>query len=369
LARNRQLISEHAANCFERNRQSVLAQEIQTMSGQSKRTTPKTIPVVLITGATSGFGQTMARHLAAHGYRVFGTGRKPASADDYTMLTLDVRDDQSAQACVAEVIRQAGRIDVLINNAGYVGPFAASEELDMDQLRAVFETNFFGTVRMTNIVLPIMRAQQAGCVISISSAAGLVSAPPFSSAYASSKHALEGYIGALRHEVHPFNIRIALIEPGYFKTNIGQTIEPPARPLAVYASARQRSAAIERFAVDHGDDPQKVAQLAQRIIEQARPALHHPISFESQSAYWLSRPAAGLYERLLHWLYDSDNHHQTIMNDGVNEVNEPTGLRRYVFDKAVETVWMARLNKAVSFAAPIGAALIISSLFIGRRRR
>lgn len=116
-------------------------------------------PTLLITGASSGIGRATAMHLAQRGWRVFGTSRNPARADvpGVEMLALDVSDPASIRACIDEVLRRAGRIDVLINNAGVIGPAAASEELSEAQIRAVFDTNYFGVIAVTNAVLPAMR--------------------------------------------------------------------------------------------------------------------------------------------------------------------------------------------------------------------
>jgi NAD(P)-dependent dehydrogenase (short-subunit alcohol dehydrogenase family) len=158
--------------------------------------------VVLITGASSGVGQSTARLLARRGFTVFGTSRNPSSADrvpGVEMLTLDVRDDDSVRACVETILHRSGRLDVVINNAGYELA-GALEELSSEEARAQFETNFFGVVRMVNAVLPLMRHQKRGHIINVSSLTGLT-ASPFLGIYSASKFALEGYTEALRHEV------------------------------------------------------------------------------------------------------------------------------------------------------------------------
>src|SRR5262245_20058079 len=135
--------------------------------------------IVLITGASSGVGQATARLLSQHGDRVFGTSRSPAGADRISgveMLSLDVRADDSARACVEAVVQQAGRLDVLVNNAGYELA-GALEELSSEEARAQFETNFFGVVRMVNAVLPLMRRQKRGHIINVSSLTGRTAAP------------------------------------------------------------------------------------------------------------------------------------------------------------------------------------------------
>src|SRR5262245_46422358 len=175
--------------------------------------------VVLITGASSGVGQSAARLLSQRGYTVFGTSRHPTTADPtpaVEMLPLDVRADDSVRACVEAVVNRSGRLDVLINNAGYELA-GALEELSSEEARAQFDTNFFGVVRMVDAVLPLMRRQKSGHIINVSSLSGL-SAIPFLGIYSASKFAVEGFTEALRHEVKPFNIHVSLAEPAFLKT-------------------------------------------------------------------------------------------------------------------------------------------------------
>lgn len=355
--------------------QSEYSETVSTdKSSESATQAGQEAPVVLITGASSGIGQAMARHLAAQGYRVFGTGRNPAPAEGYTMLPLDVRQDESVQACIAAVLAQAGRIDVLVNNAGYVGPVAASEEMALDQLRAVLETNFFGAVRMVNAVLPIMREQQHGYIVNVSSVAGLIGLPPFTSAYNASKHALEGYSGTLRHEVAPFNIRVALIEPGYFRSGIGETLETPANPLPAYARGRRLNHAIERYSGNHSDDPIKVAHLLHRIIEHDWPALHHLVSSESHMAFWLSRPIGPMLDVLTHWLYNFDGGptlNAALADDNgapVELTTEHFGLRRYIFNKDAQRELLTEVGEAAALLVGLGSVVLIA-LRLRRSRR
>ncbi|HET9990532.1 MAG TPA: SDR family NAD(P)-dependent oxidoreductase, partial [Kofleriaceae bacterium] len=154
--------------------------------------------VALVTGASSGIGEAIAKRLAADGLRVFGTARVPKGE----LVALDVTDDASVTACVAGVLAQTGRIDVLVNNAGYL--FAGGvEEATLEQARAQLETNFFGVVRMLKAVLPHMRERESGHIVTISSLAGLVPVP-FWAYYNASKFAVEGLCESLRHEVKPF---------------------------------------------------------------------------------------------------------------------------------------------------------------------
>ena len=175
-------------------------------------------PVAIVTGATAGIGAATAGALHAAGYRVFGTYRKlPATkmpGIDY--VACDVTNDLAVDAAVREVLAKAGRIDLLVNNAG-VGLVGAAEESSLEQAKSVFDVNLFGVIRMTNAVLPAMRQQRSGRIINLSSVMGLIPSP-FMALYSSSKHAVEGYSQALDHEIRGSGIRAVLVEPGYTRT-------------------------------------------------------------------------------------------------------------------------------------------------------
>jgi len=163
--------------------------------------------VALVTGASSGIGRAIAHRLAADGLRVFGTSRKGSAADmgDAEMIPLDVCSDESVRACIDTVLQRAGRIDVLVSNAGYLLS-GAVEEATIDEAKAQFETNFFGAFRVIKAVLPTMRAQGAGRVINVTSLAGVVPLP-FWGFYNASKFALEGLTETLRYELRWRNSR------------------------------------------------------------------------------------------------------------------------------------------------------------------
>src|SRR4029453_15885341 len=183
-------------------------------SGVPMATEPRR--VVLISGASSGIGRATAELIAAHGYRVFGGVRAPATTRPVAgveFMPLDVRDEASAKAFVDEVRGRAGRIDVLINNPG-VNLVGAVEETSIGQAQALFDTNVIGVLRMVQAVLPDMRRQGAGQIVNISSILGFMPAP-FMGVYASTKHAIEGLSESLDHEVRAFGIRVVLIEPYY----------------------------------------------------------------------------------------------------------------------------------------------------------
>ena len=255
--------------------------------------------VVLITGASSGVGQSTARLLSQRGYIVFGTSRNPAKADaipKVEMLPLDVRTDDSVRACVEAVSNRAGRLDVLINNAGHELA-GALEELSTEEARAQFETNFFGVVRMVNAVLPLMRRQKRGHIVNAGSLSG-VSSIPFLGIYSASKYALEGYTEALRHEVKPFNIHVSLTEPGFLKTPMMNNRQSGAHRIGEYEPWRQRALTAIRGHEENGPGPELVAEALLEIISSNTPRLRYPIGQQAKSISRLRRfLPAGMYEQ------------------------------------------------------------------------
>jgi len=213
--------------------------------------------VAIVTGASTGIGLSSARALREAGFRVFGTSRR-AAADDPAMLSCDVTDDTSVKGAVDKVLAAAGRIDVLVNNAGF-GLLGGAEESSADQAKAMFDVNVFGVMRMTNAVLPTMRDQKAGRIINISSVLGLIPAP-FSALYSSTKHAIEGYSESLDHEVRTFGVRVCLLEPAYTRTSFEQNVVLPDRNLKEYVSARTRASALLRDVMKTADSPEIVAE-------------------------------------------------------------------------------------------------------------
>jgi len=224
--------------------------------------------VVLITGASSGIGRATAELLAARGYRVFGGVRGAATTRPLAgveLVSLDVRHDPSVKACVDEVYNRAGRIDVLINNAG-VNLVGAVEETSISQAQALFDTNVFGVLRMIQAALPGMRRQGSGLIVNLSSILGFIPAP-FMGVYASTKHAIEGLSESLDHEVRAFGIRVVLIEPDYIKTNLDASAAQAEMRIDAYAPQRQRTAAAITHDTDKAPGPKLVAEEVLRSIE------------------------------------------------------------------------------------------------------
>jgi NAD(P)-dependent dehydrogenase (short-subunit alcohol dehydrogenase family) len=255
--------------------------------------------VVVITGASSGVGHATARLLSQRDYKVFGTSRHPASAEPIPtveMVALDVRADDSVAACVNAVLSRAGRLDVLINNAGYELA-GASEEVSLEETKAQFETNFFGVVRMVKAVLPFMRQQKHGQIINVSSLSGLT-AIPFLGLYSASKFALEGYTEALRHEVKPFNIRVSLIEPAFLKTPMMNNRQVAAERMREYDLWRQRALNAIRAYEEKAPGPELVAETVLEIIAHERPRLRYVIGRQAKSITRLRRfLPEGVYEQ------------------------------------------------------------------------
>jgi NAD(P)-dependent dehydrogenase (short-subunit alcohol dehydrogenase family) len=224
--------------------------------------------IVLITGASSGIGRATVELLASRGYRVFGGVRAPVTTRPFAgveLMRLDVRDEASVKGCVEEVCSRAGRIDVLINNAG-VNLVGAVEETSIGQAQALFDTNVIGVLRMIQAVLPDMRRQGAGQIINISSILGFLPGP-FMGVYASTKHAIEGLSESLDHEVRAFGIRVVLIEPHYTRTNLDANAAQAEGRIDAYAPQRHRTAAVITRNTNTAPGPKVVAEEVLRAIE------------------------------------------------------------------------------------------------------
>ena len=258
---------------------------------------------VLVTGATDGLGRATAIFFASEGYRVFAAGRdaqKRAAleqlAEEQHMhletLELDVTSDESADRAIAEIQRRAGPVDVLVNNAG-IGIAGVMEEITLADLRKQFETNFFGVVRMTQRVLPAMRQRRHGCIVNMSSIAGLVS-NPLMGPYSGSKHALEAISDALRLELASFGIRVILIEPGFIPTNINRAgaelssryignaaASPYAHVYLGFLKSWQKGVASAK------STPEDCAQVILRAVQSPRPHARYTVTREAHIVKFL----------------------------------------------------------------------------------
>jgi len=232
----------------------------------------------LVTGVTSGIGREIAQLLAERGARVFGTVRNPQSASPIPgveIVRMDVTDDASVNEAVQSIVRKAGPIQYLVNNAGY-SFMGALEETSVAEARQQFETNLFGVLRVTNAILPGMRQQGFGRIVNISSALGFLPAP-YLGIYAASKHAVEGYTETLDHEIRRFGVRALLVEPAYTRTKISENTKSAKITLDVYADERKRLIAAALQNIERGDDPRMVAEAVWNALTAKSPRLRYPV--------------------------------------------------------------------------------------------
>jgi NAD(P)-dependent dehydrogenase (short-subunit alcohol dehydrogenase family) len=238
--------------------------------------------VIFVTGAGRGLGTNIAREALARGHRVISTGRRPEDIgkilggphDNLLVTKLDVTSVDDAHAAARSAVDRFGRIDVLINNAGnfFAGYF---EEIPPAHMRQQFETNLFGPMNVTRAILPIMRKQRAGHIITISSVAGLVGTE-FNSAYAASKFGVEGWMEALRYEIAPYNIRTTIVEPGFFRTDLLEDASTtwPEPSIPDYAQRTVSTiAAWKSISGKQPGDPVKLARALLTVAEQEEPPL------------------------------------------------------------------------------------------------
>jgi NAD(P)-dependent dehydrogenase (short-subunit alcohol dehydrogenase family) len=243
--------------------------------------------VLLITGCRSGFGLLTAVTAARAGHKVYAGLRDPSTADalrdaakglPVTPIALDVVDPAQREAAVAQILRDEGRLDGLVNNAGIaLGGYL--EQLEEDELRRVLEVNLISVWALTRLVLPTMRAQGRGHIVNVSSISGLLALPGLG-AYAASKFALEGMTEALRHELKPFGVQVCLVEPGPYKTDIlgrNRTLARNAQDaLSPYAPYTRRAEALfDRIAAQGSGDPQDVADAIVALLHDPNPALRN----------------------------------------------------------------------------------------------
>lgn len=260
---------------------------------------------VLVTGATDGLGRAAALLLAERGYRVFAAGRSPerrAALDEVRRerslpletLPLDVCDDASVNACISEIERLAGGVEILVNNAG-IAIAAAMEEITLADLRRQYETNIFGVVRATQRVLPLMRQRRRGRIINMSSIGGRI-ASPILGPYSSSKFAIEAISESMRNEVYPFGIFVVLIEPGYIETSMNRTASELSSAYAKGAEGSPYRAVYESFLRGweqtrraSRDRPEDCAQVILRAIEENPPRPRYLVTRPAKIAAFMRR--------------------------------------------------------------------------------
>jgi NAD(P)-dependent dehydrogenase (short-subunit alcohol dehydrogenase family) len=260
--------------------------------------------VALVTGSSSGIGLLTAVELALNSYRVVATMRnlesrgrleeaaqKASVRDGLDLRRVDITEFDSLPGAVDAIVHDHGRIDVLVNNAGFsVAGFA--EDMTLDELRQQLETNFFGNVAMTKALLPVMRAQKSGHIITVTSVAGRLGQPMLS-AYSASKYALEGWSESLRLETHSLGIRVSLVEPGAFDTDIWERNVVIAKgsldPASPNKERSQRFAEFVKQSAKHRRDARDVAKLIVRIAQDQNPKLRYLIGTDAKVQIWLKR--------------------------------------------------------------------------------
>ncbi len=259
---------------------------------------------ILITGASSGFGLIAATRLHKSGYNVIGTSRNPSKIQvPFKMLALDIADDSSIKSFGKELFKHISQLDVLINNAGFYLSGLA-EETTIEQGKQQFETNFWGTIKLTNELLPAFRKQRFGKIITVGSIMGLLSFPN-ASYYGASKHALEGYFKSLRFELQEFNIKVAMVEPMSFKTNIVSSSVPAENKINDYDKYRNK---IEAFVTDlftNAPEPTPVITTLLKLVEDENPTFSHPVG-----------KGASLFLTMQHFAY------KTFENSLVKNINK-----------------------------------------------
>jgi NAD(P)-dependent dehydrogenase (short-subunit alcohol dehydrogenase family) len=235
--------------------------------------------VVLVTGGSSGIGQATCHFLAEKGYTVYGSSRSAKAGEmdgKVKRIALDITSDDSVNTAINAIVQSEGRIDVLVNSAG-LGIAGTIEETPIDEAKAIFETNLFGTLRVIQAVMPIMREQNAGHIINISSLGGLL-ALPFRGIYSASKFALEGLTESLSIEARKFGIKTVLIQPGDFNTSINQSRhEVEVKENSPYRDDYARILKDIQDEVKHGKDPKIIGKLIYKIINKRRPKLHYKV--------------------------------------------------------------------------------------------
>jgi NAD(P)-dependent dehydrogenase (short-subunit alcohol dehydrogenase family) len=245
------------------------------------------LSVAVVTGSSSGIGLATSLALAKNGYRTYATMRNLAKQDSIQSISdkqdlpirtvqLDVNDENSVKNAIQSIISESGRIDLLVNNAGY-GLIGAFEDIGMDEIKSLYETNVFGVIRVTQVVLPIMRKQGSGRIINISSGAGRIGFPG-SSAYVSSKFALEGLTESMAFEVEQFGIKTVLVEPGFIRTNFAENIamaKKAQEPSSPYAQMMQMMSSNRDRMFENASDADLVAAVVVEAATAKEPNLRY----------------------------------------------------------------------------------------------
>jgi NAD(P)-dependent dehydrogenase (short-subunit alcohol dehydrogenase family) len=243
--------------------------------------------VAVVTGSSGGIGLSTSLALAGNGYRTYATMRNLAKRDSIQSIAdkqrlplrivqLDVTDENSIKSAIQSILSETGRIDLLVNNAGY-GLTGAFEDIGIDEIKAQYETNLYGVIRVTQQVLPIMRKQGSGRIINISSGAGRFGYPG-GSAYVSSKFALEGLSESMAYELEQFGIKVILVEPGVVRTNFGENMVIARKaqdPNSPYSQMMQMISSIRGRMVENASDAHLVAEVVVEAVTAKEPDLRY----------------------------------------------------------------------------------------------
>lgn len=258
--------------------------------------------VVFITGGSSGIGKSIGEYLLSKGFKVYGTSRNPENYPDtiFPLLQLDVTDSQSIEDCIKNLMQNESQLDVVINNAG-AGITGPLEETPASEIKRNFDTNFFGPLEVIKSVLPVMREQNAGLIINITSIAGYMGLP-YRGVYSASKGALEIITEAIRMEIKSFNIDMVNVAPGDFATNIAAgRYHTPLLENSPYRASYGKTLEMMNTHVDEGNDPKEMAEAIYRIINNKRPKIHYKVgAFMQKFSIVLKRILPDrIYEKLL----------------------------------------------------------------------
>ena len=258
--------------------------------------------VVLITGASSGIGKSIATFLSKKGYKVYGTSRNHKNIDGFSfeMIALDVLKVETINEAVDYIIKKEGRLDVLVNNAG-MGITGPIEDTPTDEMRTVFNTNFFGAIDVMKAVLPQMRKQNSGTIINVTSIAGYMGLP-FRGLYSATKGALELITEATRMEVKSFGINVVNVAPGDFATNIAASrYHTPVYKNSAYKEKYQENLDLMDAHVNGGMNPIEMAKTVFKIINTKNPKIHYKVGgFMEKFSIILKRILPDkMYEKLL----------------------------------------------------------------------
>jgi NAD(P)-dependent dehydrogenase (short-subunit alcohol dehydrogenase family) len=255
--------------------------------------------VALVTGSSSGIGFETALHLARNGYKTYATMRNLEKSKNITQVAnreklpievvqLDVNDDISVKRAIDKIVQaEDQRIDVLVNNAGY-GLLGALEDLTIEEIKTQFETNFFGVIRVTQQVLPVMRKQKSGTIVNISSVGGRMGIPSLS-AYHGTKFALEGLSESISYELEPFGIRVVVIEPGFIRTNImnssmiAKKAQDPNSPYFSLTQQLERSFKSAMENTSASSPPEEVAKVVLQAVTSESPKLRYTVGNDASS--------------------------------------------------------------------------------------